>query len=182
MKATTWTGGICRLAVLLLIGICSPLTGAQVDYFLKIPGVPGEATKEPHVDWINVLSVNMGMQRSVLPLTRESGEFEIQECLVRKPLDFSSPVIAQACSGGASFPEVWIVAQKAGESHDYLMITLTDVLVTSYQTGGSSGDVVPVDTLSLNFGAIKFEYSKSTPEGTKGESTTFEWSTTGQQP
>ncbi len=37
-------------------------------------------------------------------------------------------------------------------------IKMKPVYVTSYQTGGSSSDVVPVDQISLNFSKIEYEY------------------------
>jgi len=47
---------------------------------------------------------------------------------------------------------------RTKDQGQHLIIKMKPVYITSYQTGGSSGDDVPVDTFSLNFGAIKFEY------------------------
>ena len=47
------------------------------------------------------------------------------------------------------------------------MITLSDILVTSYQIGGSSG-AVPTDSFSLNFAKIEFEYKPQNADGSLG--------------
>jgi type VI secretion system secreted protein Hcp len=44
------------------------------------------------------------------------------------------------------------------------VIKFTDVLVTSYQTGGS-GDVIPMDQISLAFSRIEMEYRQQKPDG-----------------
>ncbi len=44
--------------------------------------------------------------------------------------------------------------------------TFTDLLVSSYQTGGSShSEIVPTDQVSLNFAAIKVDYRAQNPKG-----------------
>ena len=48
-----------------------------------------------------------------------------------------------------------------------MKIEFTDCLVSSYQTGGS--DVVPLDTISLNFAKIVLEYKEQKKDGTLDE-------------
>ena len=49
-----------------------------------------------------------------------------------------------------------------------MKITLSDVLVSSYQTGGSAGDIIPTDQASLNFAKIEFEYKEQKADGSLG--------------
>ena len=51
----------------------------------------------------------------------------------------------------------------------------TDLLVSSFQTGGSSGDVVPVDQISLNFAKIEYEYYPQKEDGTLGAKVPVWW-------
>ena len=74
-----------------------------------------------------------------------------------------------ACANGEHIKDAVLSVRKAGkEQQDYLKITLSDLLVSSYQTGGSHGDVVPSDQIALNFSKIEFEYKEQKPDGTLG--------------
>jgi type VI secretion system secreted protein Hcp len=43
---------------------------------------------------------------------------------------------------------------------------MTDLLVSSYQTGGSShGEIVPTDQISINFAKIEYAYGKQDAKG-----------------
>jgi len=62
------------------------------------------------------------------------------------------------------------VARKAGkEQQEYLKITMSELLVSNYQAGGSSQDgIIPVDQVSLNFAKIEIEYKEQKPDGSLG--------------
>lgn len=47
---------------------------------------------------------------------------------------------------------------------EYLKWTLTDVLVSSYRTGGSQG-TTPADEFALGFSRIDVEYKEQMPDG-----------------
>jgi type VI secretion system secreted protein Hcp len=51
------------------------------------------------------------------------------------------------------------VVRSESSGVEVLRIQLEDTLVTSYQIGGSGGDIVPTDSFSLNFSKIEFEYT-----------------------
>lgn len=101
---------------------------------------------------------------------------------VMKTLDKSSPKLFLACASGEHIPEVELAGvttltpdRKDTRSADYYVITLKDVLVSSYQQSGASGDSMPVESISLNFAEIKVEYKPRNPDGTLGDSVTAEW-------
>lgn len=79
----------------------------------------------------------------------------------------ATPKLMLACATGTHIPSAKLTARKAGgEQQEYLTIALTDVLVSSYQTGGSQGDIIPTDQVSLNFAKIEYEYKPQKPDGT----------------
>jgi type VI secretion system secreted protein Hcp len=92
----------------------------------------------------------------------------MQDVHVVKRFDTASPVLIMSCATGKHIKEGLLTCRKAGgEQQEYLTIKLTDVLVSSYQSGGSgSGGVVPVDQVSLNFAKIEIEYKAQKPDGT----------------
>ncbi len=73
-----------------------------------------------------------------------------------KRLDKASPVLFINCTIGKHFKVATLTARKAGEGQqEYLTVKMEDVLVSSYQFGGSSGgDVIPTDQVSLNFAKL----------------------------
>jgi type VI secretion system secreted protein Hcp len=50
-------------------------------------------------------------------------------------------------------------APSGDKGFEFMKIKLTDVLVSSYQNGGSVGDDRPSDQFSLVFGKIQFDYT-----------------------
>ncbi len=46
-----------------------------------------------------------------------------------------------------------------------MKIKFSDLLVSSYSTGGSAGDVVPVENIAVNFAKIEVSYAPQKPDG-----------------
>jgi type VI secretion system secreted protein Hcp len=79
----------------------------------------------------------------------------------------ASPLMLLSCADGTHHADAVLVARKSGgDKLEYLKVTMKDVLISSYQTGGSGGDVIPLDQFSLNFTSINVEY---TPQDAKGK-------------
>ncbi len=76
-----------------------------------------------------------------------------------------------SCAAGTHYHTGTITCRKAGgegSRQHYLMYTLSDVLVSSYQAVGSSGSDVPTDQVSFNFAQIDFSYRPQNPDGSLG--------------
>ena len=71
----------------------------------------------------------------------------------------AAPSLFLACAQGDHIGEAVLTCRKAGGKQEtYLKVTFSDLLVSSYQTGGSaSGDDIPMDQISMNFAKIKIE-------------------------
>lgn len=143
-----------------------------VDFFLKIDGIDGESAKDGHKKDIDVLSWSWGVT--------QMGSFEGGGgggAGKASPGDFhftmlmnnASPKLMLACSNGEHIGKAVAVARKAGKTpQEYLKITMSDILMSSYQTGGSSGSDIPQESVSFNFAKIEFEYKEQTKEGGLG--------------
>jgi type VI secretion system secreted protein Hcp len=71
-----------------------------------------------------------------------------------------------ACAQGDHIKSAILTCRKAGkDQQEFLKVTMSDVLVSSYQTGGSGGDVIPTDQISLNFAKIEHEYKEQDNTG-----------------
>jgi type VI secretion system secreted protein Hcp len=79
----------------------------------------------------------------------------------------ASVSLMKACATGQHIKDATLSARKAGkEQQEYLTIKFQDVLVSTYQTGGSEGgNVVPTDQVSFNFVKIDVEYRPQKADG-----------------
>jgi type VI secretion system secreted protein Hcp len=145
---------------------------AQVDYFLKIKDIEGESTDSKHKNEIDIESWSWGESNSgshAYGGGGGAGKVSMQDFNFVMRVNKASPKLLLACANGSHIPEALLTCRKAGkEQQEYLKVKFTDLLVSSYQTGGSSGDVVPVDQISLNFSKIEYEYYPQTEKGTLG--------------
>lgn len=145
---------------------------AQVDYFLKIDGIPGESQAEKHKDEVDVLSWSWGETQSgtfAVGGGGGAGKVAMQDFNFVMTANKASPKLMLACATGQHIPKATLSCNKAGKgAQEYMKITFSDLLVSSYQVGGSSGDVVPVDQISLNFSKIEYEYKPQTSAGGAG--------------
>lgn len=140
-----------------------------VDMFIQIGDIKGESEDSVHKEKIDVLAWSWGMSQSGTTHTGGgggSGKVSVQDISLTKYVDASSHALIQACCGGKHYPEAKLVVRKAGgEQLEYIIITMTEVIVTSVSTGGSGGEDRLTENVSLNFAKFKFEYA---PQGTAG--------------
>lgn len=144
---------------------------AQVDYFLKIDGVDGESKDDKHKNEIELESFSWGETNSGTAGHgggAGSGKVQPQDFHIVKRVDKASPKLFISCATGEHFKKAVLVARKAGkEQQEYLKLTFEDLIVSSYQLGGSAGsDVVPMDQVSLNFAKLEVSYKAQKPDGT----------------
>jgi type VI secretion system secreted protein Hcp len=145
---------------------------AAVDYFLKIDGIEGESTDDKHKNEIDVMSWSWGETNSGDSAGRGgggAGKVSMQDFNFVMQVNKATPKLMLACATGQHVKKATLICRKAGtQQQEYLTITMTDLLVSSYQTGGSAGDVIPVDQISLNFSKIEFEYKEQKETGELG--------------
>ena len=153
---------------------------AQVDYFLDIDQVPGESTAKSHVNEIEVESWSWGATQ--LGNTGGggaggAGKVSIQDFNFVARTSKASPVLFLRCASGQHIKQAVLTARKAGrEQAEFLTLTMTDLLVSSYQIAGSApADTVPMDQVSLNFSKIQFEYKMQKADGSLDAPVTSGW-------
>jgi type VI secretion system secreted protein Hcp len=146
---------------------------AAVDYFLKLEGIDGESTDHKHKSEIDLESWSWGASQSGTHSGMGgggAGKVSMQDFHFVMKINKASPKLMLACATGEHIKKATLTCRKAGsEQQEYLKVTMSDLLVSSYQTGGSAhGDVVPTDQISLNFSKIEFEYKEQKADGTLG--------------
>ena len=143
---------------------------AAVDYFLKLDGIDGESTDDKHKNEIDVLSWSWGETNSGTHAGGGgggAGKVQMNDFHFTMKVNKATPKLMLACANGEHIKKATLTCRKAGkDQQEYMVVKFADLLVSSYQTGGSQGDVVPVDQCSLNFSKIEFEYKPQKPDGT----------------
>jgi type VI secretion system secreted protein Hcp len=150
-----------------------------VDYFIKFDGIKGESADAKHKGEIDIESWSWG-ETQVRPGHGGgggAGKVSMQDFLFVMRLNAASPSLMQACASGKHIKTAMLSGRKAGKAQqDYLTFKFHDVLVSSYQTGGSEqSDVVPTDQVSFNFAKIEVEYKPQKPDGTLATAVRFGW-------
>jgi type VI secretion system secreted protein Hcp len=135
------------------------------DYFLKIDGIQGESKADNHQNEIDIESFSWGATQSGTFAAGGgggAGKVSMQDFHFSMPVNKASPALFLACAQGDHIKNATLTCRKAGkEQQEFMKVTMSDVLVSSFQTGGSgAGDVVPTDQISLNFAKIEVEYKE----------------------
>src|SRR5215210_4691632 len=149
-----------------------------VDYFLKIDGVAGESKDSKHKDEIELEAFSWGASQAVHAGGGggAAGKVSMQDFHFVMRTNKASPKLFLACASGQHVKSAVLTARKAGkEQQEYLVYKFTDLLVSSYQTGGSEGGDVPVDQVSFNFSKIEVQYKPQSPTGQLGAAVSAGW-------
>ena len=159
-------------AVATTLALAGPgLASAAADYFLKIDGIDGESTDDKHKGEIVIESWSWGVSQSSAGAAggARAGKPCTAPMSFTKKVDKATPLLMANAVAGMVIPRAILIGRKAGEGQqDYLKYELKNVIVTSYQTSGSSGSSVPVDQFSLNFASLTVEYKPQDPKGGLG--------------
>jgi type VI secretion system secreted protein Hcp len=140
------------------------------NYFMKFtPDVKGESKQKGVEDQIEILSFSWGVSQTGGYSYGGGGtaaKANIQDLSVSFRQCKASPVIMKHCAGGKHFDTVMLTCMKSeGQVQEkYLEIEMTDVVISSYQTGGS-GDDMPIESMSLNFAKVTQKYYAQDDKG-----------------
>jgi type VI secretion system secreted protein Hcp len=141
------------------------------DIVIKIDGIEGESQLKGHIKEIDVNSVSWGMHNTVSTHTGGgggSGKVQFQDVHFSKHFDAASHLLQMRCADGKHIPKAEINFRKQGEGQkEYLTVTLTDLLISSYQ-GGNGGE-----QFSIQFSKFKFDYKQQDAKGVLGGSKSF---------
>ncbi|HEU0139205.1 MAG TPA: type VI secretion system tube protein Hcp [Bryobacteraceae bacterium] len=142
-----------------------------VDLYLKIDGIEGESMDSKHGKEIEVESFSWGETQSGTSTHGAgmgAGKVNMQDFHFVMRVNKSSPKLMLACASGEHIKSAILTCRKAGkDQQEFLKITFSDLLVSSYQTGAASGvDSIPMDQISLNYSKIEYEYKEQKADGT----------------
>lgn len=137
-----------------------------VDYFLKIDDIKGESRDDKHKGEIEIQSFSWGLSRPSPTGPGLAGKVSVQDFHFVANTGVQSPPLLVATAAGQQFRKATLIARRSGEVQvEFLKVNLEGVLISSFQTGGSSADVVPTDQFSLNFTKIDMSVGAQQVDG-----------------
>ena len=151
---------------------------AAFDYFLRLDGIPGESVDAKHKGEIDVLSWSWGESQEIAATPgggSGAGKVAMTDLHVSANLSKASPQLLLACAAGKHIKSAVLTGRKAGKGQqEYLTFSLSDVLVSGYQTGASEAEV-PLDSISLNFSKIEVSYKQQKADGSLAPAIRVGW-------
>jgi type VI secretion system secreted protein Hcp len=151
------------------------------NMFLKFEpddGLKGESTQSGFEDQIEILSFSWGVSQAggfsygtgggVSKANLQDLSLSFRQCA-------ASPSIMENCATGKHLDKATLSCLKAGGTQElYMTIELEDVIISSYQTGGS-GDDVAIESMTLNFSKVSQKYLEQSADGQTVEKGTGKW-------
>lgn len=151
------------------------------DYLLEIDGIKGESQDDKNKDAIEIQSFSWGASNagsSASGTGGGAGKVSFQDIAFTTSVNKASPLLLLACASGQHIKKAILhVRKQGGGQQDYYTVTLEDVLVSQYKSGGmlDGSTTIPVDQFSLNFSKIKFEYKPQKADGSLDSAMSAGW-------
>lgn len=149
---------------------------AASDIFLKITNVVGESQDDKHKGDIDVMSWSWGQSAGDAKVKKGTlPAMCIQDLHFVKRTDSASPALIMLGVTGQTAPDAVLTVRKSGGSKlEFLTLKMTNVSVSSYQTGGSDAATEPFDQVTLHFETMRGEYRVQREDGSLGQIIPFE--------
>lgn len=148
------------------------------DYLLEIEGIKGESKDGKKKDCIEVDSFSWGASNPT-SFGRGggggTGKVSFQDLHFTKATDKASPELFFRCANGEHLGKATLYCRKAGkQQEEYYTVTLEELGVSSYQSGGHSGGGI-TESFSLGFAKLSFEYKEQDDKGKTTASVKRAW-------
>ncbi len=139
------------------------------DLFIKIGNIKGESQDDKHKDEIEVMSWSWGMSQ---PGSMASGggggmgKVNFSDLTFTHFVDKASPNLMKACATGEHIKDAKMTIRKSGKTpQEFLLITMSDVFITSVAPAGQNGEGGMFESVSLQFGKVDLEYKPQKADG-----------------
>lgn len=150
-----------------------------VDMFLKLDGIDGESRDSKHKGEIEIESFSWGASNSGSASQGGgggAGKVAMQDFSFVARTTKASPKLFLACASGEHLKSALLTVRRSGEQQaDFLKVTMSDLLISSWKQEASDGADVPMDQVSLNFSKVEIAVSTQSPTGAGGEVVRAGW-------
>jgi type VI secretion system secreted protein Hcp len=160
------------------------------NLFLKLDGIEGQSSVEGFAKEIEVYSFSQGISQQVTAgpsnAVRTEGRPHHQDFTIVKKLDEASPKLMEFCNAGEDVKTAtFTFAQADGQTKKLAplwIVTMTKALITNVSQSGSSGGGIPMETLSLNYATIKWEFKAQNEDAEKKGTAATGWDLAANKP
>jgi type VI secretion system secreted protein Hcp len=139
------------------------------DIFAKIGDIKGESLDSKHKDEIELLSWSWGVQQSGTMAHGGGGgegKASFNDFNFTHHVDKASAVLMKACATGEHIKEATITVRKAGKGQqEFLILKMTDVLITSVNPSGSGDSAATAESVALQASKVDLEYKPQKADG-----------------
>lgn len=146
---------------------------AEADYYLQIDTIEGEAESKNFEKQMQIESWSFGATNSgssTIGTGLGTGKVSLQDFHFVIQNGKASVQLFLACCKGNHIPKAVLSCRKTGGDgtpYTYYKVTFEDLVLSSFQTGGSNGaGVLPMEQISFNFTKITHEYYQQKKDGT----------------
>lgn len=179
----SWSRIASRIGVVCVCVIPFLSAFGQLSYFLNVDGIPGDSTYANHRGMIDISSWSWsGEGMAIDPNSgRPSGNLQCKPVTFTMNACSASPRLMKTCAKNATINAVLYV-HKGGPTvaGDFMSITFSGAVITSYQTGGAAGASALTDQFTIYFGNIQYSYSPQAANGSLGTPIKFIWNAIGK--
>jgi type VI secretion system secreted protein Hcp len=150
----------------------------QVDAFLKLEGIKGEARDKKHAGEIEVRKWEWKLENTGSAHFgggAGAGKCQVGDIKILKLVDLSSPILMKACTTGQHIAKGVMIQRKAGGSTalEYVKIELSEILVSSIRPVSADNVPLLLEEVELNFSKFKITYTPQDEKGAGGASVDF---------
>jgi type VI secretion system secreted protein Hcp len=132
-------------------------------YFLKIEEIKGDARAKSHDKEIEVVSWSWGETQSAFPAekVKAGGSVAMRDFQFTAATGAASSQFLLHCASAKRLKSAILTCEQdhSNTRHIYLTITLTNVVIGSFDIDGAAEGSVPVDRITLKFSKIEFAYT-----------------------
>ncbi|HET8877471.1 MAG TPA: type VI secretion system tube protein Hcp [Casimicrobiaceae bacterium] len=152
---------------------------AASDIFVKLGDIKGESIDSKHKDEIELLSWSWGVVGSFRNSAKQPQQPQqpaasaqaacAQDITIVKTVDSASPLLFAKAASGANISSATFSVRKSDTSQDYLVFTLSDVMVTSVSQGGAEGGGTPTESVTFGFSGGTIAVMRQSATGAAAE-------------
>lgn len=156
---------------------------AAEDFYLKIDGITGESEAVGFEKQMQIKSWSFGASNagsSSLGTGLGTGKVSLQDFHFVIENGTASVQLFLACCKGNHIPQAILSCRKTGGDgtpYTYYKVTFNDLVISSFQTGGSEGGGLPIEQCSFNFTKITHEYFQQKSDGSVSLTNTVSYDT-----
>lgn len=147
------------------------------DYLLEIDGIKGESSDKKHPGTLEIDSFSWGCSNSGTMASGGgggAGKASFSDMVFSAGASKASPLLMLACATGQHIKSAKLFVRKQGtEQHEYYVITLSDILISSFQHSGGGSNVM--ESFSMNYAKTELSYCPQKPDGSLDTAVKGSW-------